>query len=141
MYKGKTYSGFLTKETMGDNDIAVFGSNTQGRHGAGTAKICRDLFGAKYGQASRLQGQSWGMITTDLTTWARPSVSKDVVKSEIEKLYKFAEENPDKNFKVMYTGLNTMNLSGFTNQEFADMFNAFPIPENVVFEKEFSTLM
>ena len=33
------------------NEIFVFGSNTEGRHGSGTAKIAMDKFGAKYGQA------------------------------------------------------------------------------------------
>lgn len=34
----KTYTGYI--EELNPNQIFVFGSNTQGRHGAGTAKLC-----------------------------------------------------------------------------------------------------
>jgi hypothetical protein len=39
-----------------NNVVFVFGSNTEGRHGAGAAKVAKDKFGAKYGQAKGMQG-------------------------------------------------------------------------------------
>lgn len=141
-YKGLTYSGFLTPATFDySKDIAVFGSNTQGRHGKGTALICKLHFGAIHGIPSGIQGYSFGMVTTDLTKRGRPSVSKKLVIAEIGKLYDYALLHPDNNFKVMYCGLESKNLSGFTNKEFADMFSMYPIPENIVFEEQFSTLL
>lgn len=135
----KTYKGLI--KSLKENQIFVFGSNTQGRHGKGTALIARQKFGAIYGQSSGLQGQSWAMITTDLTKYERPSVPKKKAIEEIGKLYEFAAENPDLEFLVAYTGLNTKNLSGFTNQEFADMFSFYIIPNNIIFEEQFSTLL
>jgi hypothetical protein len=44
----------------------VFGSNTQGRHGAGLAQLCFAHFGAKYGVPTGFQGNSYAIITTDL---------------------------------------------------------------------------
>lgn len=135
----KTYKGLITE--LKNNQIFVFGSNTQGRHGKGTALIARQKFGAKYGQSSGLQGKSWAMITTDLTKYERPSVPKKKVIEEIGKLYEFASENPELEFLVAYTGTNTKNLSGFTNQEFANMFSHYTIPNNIIFEEEFSKLL
>jgi hypothetical protein len=135
----KTYKGSISE--LKENQIFVFGSNTQGRHGKGTALMAREKFGAKYGQASGLQGQSWGMITTDLTKSYRPSVLKSKVILEINKLYEYASQNTELEFLVAYTGLNNRNLSGFTNQEFADMFSYFTIPDNIIFEEQFSTLL
>lgn len=135
----KTYKGLIEK--LKENQIFVFGSNKEGRHGKGSALTARQKFGAKYGQPSGLQGQSWGMITTDLTVYYRPSYPKYKVIEEIGKLYEFASENPELEFLVAYTGLENKNLSGFTNQEFADMFSQFTIPSNIIFEEQFSTLL
>ena len=135
----KTYKGLI--KSLESNQIFVFGSNTQGRHGKGTALISRNKFGAIYGQASGLQGQSYGLITTDLTRRFRPSVSIERVLESIRELYYFARDNSDMDFLVAYTGISNKNLSGFTNQQFADMFSAFSIPMNMVFEENFSTLL
>jgi hypothetical protein len=43
----KTYSGMITE--LEPNQIFVFGSNTQGRHGKGAALMARYKFGAVYG--------------------------------------------------------------------------------------------
>lgn len=42
------YTGFI--KTLRPNEIFVFGSNPEGRHGAGAAKHAAKYFGAKYGQ-------------------------------------------------------------------------------------------
>jgi hypothetical protein len=41
----------------GDNIIFVFGSNPEGRHGAGSAKVAHDVFGAQYGVGEGLTGK------------------------------------------------------------------------------------
>ncbi|MBS6796035.1 MAG: hypothetical protein KH215_00090 [Coprobacillus sp.] len=43
----KTYKDFITQ--LKDNQIFVFGSNTQGKHGKGAALLARNKFGAIYG--------------------------------------------------------------------------------------------
>jgi len=47
----KFYIGNITPEA---NTIFVFGSNSEGRHGAGAAKVARNQFGAIYGQSEGL---------------------------------------------------------------------------------------
>ena len=83
----KTYTGLVN--SLQDNQIFVFGSNTQGRHSAGAAKTARDKFGAIYGQAEGLQGQSYAIITKDLTKDDRknPSRTKVQIIEQIHKLY------------------------------------------------------
>ena len=49
-----------------ENEIFVFGSNRQGRHGKGAALTARNKFGAIYGQSEGLQGQSYAIITKEL---------------------------------------------------------------------------
>ncbi len=141
IYTGKTYTGYLHPNNMDPNDVAVFGSNCEGRHGKGTALICRQQFGAINGKAHGLQGKSWGFITTDLRVRRRPSVDSKIVKQEVKKLYDYALQHPELNFKGMYTGLTNNNLSGFTNDQFANFFSKYPIPANIIFEEQFATLL
>lgn len=142
-YSGKTYKGFIPNNLPG-HIICGFGSNPEGRHGAGTALICMNHHGAKHGLGSGLQGNSWAIITTDLTNRRRPNVGKSFIISEIKKMYDWFSLPVNAAFEcwVMYTTLdNRPNLSGFTNQELADMFSVHPIPANVVFEEGFATLL
>src|SRR5690554_4499699 len=46
-----------------ENEIFVFGSNLEGSHGGGAAKIAHEKFGALWGQGTGLQGQSYGIPT------------------------------------------------------------------------------
>ena len=49
-----------------DDSIFVFGSNIQGIHGAGAAKMARERFGAKLRMADGLCGQSYAIPTRDM---------------------------------------------------------------------------
>ena len=57
----KTYSGFI--HYLNKDQIFVFGSNTQGRHGKGAALTARLRFGAIYGNPEGIQGKSFAIIT------------------------------------------------------------------------------
>lgn len=133
----KTYQGLITD--LKENQIFVFGSNIEERHGAGTARLCLNKYGAKYGQASGLQGQSYGLITTDLTK-PRPSRTPQQIIKEIERFYEFAKENPQLEFLVAYTA-EGYNLCGYSSKALAKMFATFEIPENVIFNEAFAKLM
>lgn len=136
--ENKTYSGMIDR--LNSNQIFVFGSNTQGRHGKGAALIARNKFGAIYGQAEGLQGQSYAIITKDLTKKTHPSRTREQIIEQINKLYDFANKNPDKEFVIAYSGTGS-NLNNYSNQEMADMFNQPFIPSNITFESEFFKLM
>ena len=134
----KTYSGMI--QNLAPNQVFVFGSNTQGKHGKGAALTAKNKFGAIYGQAEGPQGQSYAIITKDLTKNTHPSRTPEQVKEQIHNLYEYARENPDKEFLVAYSGKGT-NLNAYSNQEMADMFSSEPIPNNIVFEQEFNELI
>ena len=134
----KTYKGTIT--TLPPNGIFVFGSNTEGRHGLGAAKTAREKFEAKYGQASGRQGQSFAIITKDLTKKVHPSCTPEEIKQEIVKLYNYAEDSPLLDFYIAYSGTGK-NLNAYSSQEMADMFSSSPIPENIIFEEEFIKLL
>ena len=130
----KTYVGKIEK--LKDNEIFIFGSNFQGRHGKGSAKFALDKCGAKYGNPSGIQGKSYAIITKDLTKRKHPSVDSWFIMQQIEELYEFAKKYPNLDFLVAYSGTGT-NLNGYSNKEMIRFFTSFNIPENIVFNIDF----
>lgn len=132
-----SYTGNITPDT---NTIFVFGSNLEGRHGAGAAKIAKEQFGAIYGQEEGLQGNSYALPTKDLRIKennGKKSIPKDAIIKSIKKLYTVAEQNPNKQFKIAYRNTTTESLNGYTGLEMIDMFlEAGSIPNNIIFSKE-----
>ena len=87
------------------NGIFVFGSNPEGRHGAGAAKVAREQFGAKYGIGEGLQGNSYAIPTKDLRVTQNHgyrSIPESQIVASIRKMYEVARQNPTKVFKVAY---------------------------------------
>jgi hypothetical protein len=147
----KFYSGNI--ENLKENEIFVFGSNPEGRHGAGAAKVARTKFGAKYGNGRGIQGNSYALPTKNLKAGyiekstgikyekaGEQSISLEQIRENIKELYKFAKENPNLIFKIAYKN-ETRNLNGYTSEE---MFRAFvenqDIPENIEFSDTFIEL-
>jgi len=133
----KTYKGDITE--LKDNQIFVFGSNTEGRHGLGSALIAKEKFGAIQGQSEGLQGQSYAIITKDLTKKKHPSRTKEQIIEQIKKLYDFAKANPDKEFLVAYT--ISKNLNAYSFFDMAEMFSSMDIPDNILFNERFAVLV
>ena len=134
----RCYRGNIVPE---ENTIFVFGSNPEGRHGAGSAKVAREKFGAIYGQGEGLQGNSYALPTKDLRVTENRglrSISPEQIVENIRKMYQVASENPDKQFKVAYRNkLDETTLNGYTGMEMIQMFkDAGPIPDNVWFSEE-----
>ncbi|MDA1335237.1 MAG: hypothetical protein O2794_04530 [bacterium] len=134
----QTYSSKITK--LAPNQIFVFGSNTQGRHGKGSALLAKEKFGAIYGQSDGPQGQSYAIITKDLTKRVHPSVPKGRIIQQIKLLYQYAKRKPFLQFYVVYSGTGS-NLNAYSSREMAEMFACEDMPENIVFEEEFAKLL
>jgi hypothetical protein len=100
-----------------DNEVIVYGQNVEARHGAGAAKHALK-FGAVYGLGG-YQGNTYGIITTDLSKSYRPSVDIQVVIDEIDKFITFAKNNPHLTFLVTEVGCG---LAGFTVEQVAPLF-------------------
>ena len=100
-----------------DNEIFVFGSNLRGAHGAGAAKLAHDKFGAKYGVAEGLTGQSYAFPTLDEELY---TVSPfELLKSKF-RLYECCKNNPDKAFYLTKIGCG---LAGFDEEDIKLIFN------------------
>jgi len=132
---------YYTGDIKPEKDVIfVFGSNPEGRHGAGAAKVAKDKFGAIYGQGEGLQGNSYALPTKDLRIKENngfKSISPTQITDNIKKLYQIAQANPGKQFKIGYRNTTDKSLNGYTGLEMIDMFNnAGTIPSNIIFSKE-----
>ena len=117
--------------------IFVFGSNPEGRHGLGAAKVAREKFGAIYGQGEGLQGKSYALPTKDLRIQGYRTISPDQIVENIKKLYACARANPELKFKVAYRNTQDRSLNGYTGIEMIAMFiYAGPIPDNIYVSEE-----
>lgn len=135
----RVYSGYIIE--LPANGLFIFGSNTNGFHGLGAAKTARNHFGAEYGNPRGRQGRSYAIVTKDLTKKVHPSISKKEIIRQIAELYEYARRNPNLDFYIAYSGTGK-NLNGYSNEEMASMFSeANSIPDNIVFEEEFSKLI
>jgi len=118
------------------NEIFVFGSNTEGRHGKGAAKQAMS-FGAKYGKAEGLQGQSYAIVTKDLSKGTR-SVSLNRIQEQLADFLTHADRHPELKFYVTKLG---SALAGYGVHEIKALFKQLhleePIPDNVILPEEY----
>ena len=138
----KVYNGKIN--SLNENQVFCFGSNPVGIQGAGAA-----LFAVKHGwcgSSERMNnclsrtGKSWGLVTVS-HPGKKKSKTPEEIKNNIKNLYEYAIKNPKKEFLIAYTGVSNYNLNGYSNKELAEMFGSMEIPENIIFEKEFKTLI
>ena len=138
------YRGNIYPDEEQPNTIFVFGSNPEGRHGAGSAKIAMNYWGAVYGKGEGLQGRSYALPTTELRPECAATglphgqtMRPEQIIANIQKLYACAREHPELNFKVAYRHKHTRTLCGYSGYELMDMFvKAGPIPDNMYFSME-----
>lgn len=137
--KPSFYEGDIAPD---DNTIFVFGSNPEGRHSLGAAKVARKKFGAQYRVGEGLTGNSYALPTKDLRVKENKglrSIPRETIIESIKKLYETARTMPNKQFKVAYRNTTKASLNGYTGLEMIDMFkDAGLIPNNIVFSKEWA---
>lgn len=100
------------------NEIFVFGSNLQGYHGGGAARLAMNQWGAVWGQGTGLQGQ----------TYAIPTMQGGIgtIRPYIDQFIKFAQNDPERTFLVTEIGCG---IAGFRPADIAPLFkNATNIP-------------
>ena len=103
-------------DKLSDNEIFVFGSNTQGAHGGGAARTAMN-WGAIYGQAFGLQGKTFAIPTVDYTKSGKMSI--ETIKEYVDRFLDFAKENKDKKFLVTEIGCG---IAGFKVSDIAPLF-------------------
>ena len=97
---------FITE--LSENEIFVFGSNLEGRHVGGAARIAYDKFGAIWGQGIGLQGKSYAIPTM------HGPIS--TIKPYVDEFIEFAK---------MHSSLLTRigcGIAGFRDEEVAPLF-------------------
>lgn len=134
---------FTGNITPAEDTIFVFGSNPEGRHGAGSALVARIHFGAIYGQGEGLQGSSYALPTTELRyeyrdKYSRYSMNPNTIIENIKRMYDCARQHPDKKFKVAYRNQpDEVTLCGYSGRELMSLFKkAGEVPDNVYFSEE-----
>lgn len=100
--------------------IYVFGSNEQGIHGSGTAKIARQKYGAQLGIGRGLTGNSYAIPTKHTPYLTRP-LSEIAV--DIKVFLEFARQYPDWDFDVVRIGCG---LAGYKDHQIAPLFRDAP---------------
>lgn len=98
------------------NQVFVFGSNLSGRHSKGAARTAMK-WGAKYGQASGLQGRTYGIPTKDASI--RKTLTLDEIKRFVDVFILFAQDNPQLTFLVTEIGCG---LAGLKQKDVAILF-------------------
>jgi hypothetical protein len=96
--------------------IFVFGSNLSGRHGKGAAKLALS-WGAKWGQASGLQGKTYGIPTKNASITRTLSVNE--IRPFVDEFIEFAKEHPELTFYVTEIGCG---LAGYKPKDIAPLF-------------------
>ena len=98
-------------DTLEENEIFVFGSNLQGMHGGGAARVAHEKFGAVWGEGIGLQGQSYAIPTMH--------GGVDAIAPYVNDFIAFAKEHPELKFLVTEIGCG---IAGFRISEMAPLF-------------------
>ena len=108
------------------NEIFVFGSNLQGHHYGGAARIANEKFGAIFGQGVGLQGQSYAIPTMQ--------GGVETIRPYVDEFIEFAKQHPELTFLVTRIGCG---IAGFKDSEIAPLFTAAVGMENVALPQSF----
>ena len=106
--------------SLAPNEIFVFGSNLSGMHGGGAAWVAYRKFGAIMGQGVGLQGQSYGIPTTQ--------GGVETIRPYVDEFIEFAKGHPELTFLVTRIGCG---IAGFDDAEIAPLFEAAHEVDNI----------
>lgn len=112
------------------HQVFVFGSNTEGRHGAGAARQAVQ-FGAEYGNPRGRQGQTYAIVTKDLTQpqdQQLRSVPLHDIESQINEFLSHTNAHPQSEFLVTRFGCA---LAGYSEAEIGGLWVGKTVPTNV----------
>ena len=112
------------------NEVFVFGSNLQGMHAGGAARIACEKFGAVWGQGVGMQGQSYAIPTMQ--------GGVETIEPYVEEFMDYAFRHRELTFLVTRIGCG---IAGFTAQQIAPLFLKVIDLENVILPKDFVEIM
>ncbi|HHT60613.1 MAG: hypothetical protein KBB61_04935 [Paludibacteraceae bacterium] len=127
--KNQNYNRAFTPDKISElknNEIFVFGSNLQGAHGGGAARVALNNFGAVWGQGVGLQGQSYAIPTMQ--------GGVETIKPYVDEFIDFAHQHTELQFYVTRIGCG---IAGFRDKDIAPLFTkAIELP-NIILPKSF----
>ncbi|HPH72423.1 MAG TPA: hypothetical protein PLK45_00135 [Paludibacteraceae bacterium] len=127
--KNQNYNRAFTLDKISElknNEIFVFGSNLQGAHGGGAARVALNNFGAVWGQGVGLQGQSYAIPTMQ--------GGVETIKPYVDEFIDFAHQHTELQFYVTRIGCG---IAGFRDKDIAPLFTkAIELP-NIILPKSF----
>lgn len=109
-----------------ENEIFVFGSNLEGRHGGGAALLAYRKWGAVWGQGVGLQGQCYGIPTMH--------GGPEKIKPYVDEFIEFARNHKEMKFLVTEIGCG---IAGFSPEDIAPLFAEAIDVENIYLPKRF----
>lgn len=116
-------------KTLYDDEIFVFGSNKQGLHIGGAARIAYQQFGAEWGNGEGLQGQSYALPTME---------GKKSLEEAVNRFIDFAKEHAKCLFYVTPVGCG---IAGYSSEDVAPLFAKAIELENVYLPLSFWKIM
>ena len=128
MYNRPFTPEFITE--LKPNEVFVFGSNLQGMHAGGAARIAHERFGAVWGQGVGMQGQSYAIPTMQ--------GGVETIEPYVEEFMDYAFRHRELTFLVTRIGCG---IAGFTAKEIAPLFLKVIDLENVILPKDFVEIM
>ena len=94
------------------DDVFVFGSNLEGNHAGGAARVAYEKFGAEMGQGVGPQGQSYAIPTMQ--------GGIETIKPYVDQFIDYARECDQNTFYVTPIGCG---IAGFKDEEIAPLFD------------------
>lgn len=115
---------FIT--TLAPNEIFVFGSNLQGIHAGGAARMAHQYFGAEMGKGVGIQGQSYAIPTMQ--------GGVETIRPYVDAFIVYAAQHPAQNFLVTPIGCG---IAGFCAEDIAPLFEKAKDVENIFLPEDF----
>ncbi len=111
------------------NDYFVFGSNTAGIHGAGSAQWARRFYGAKYGVGEGICGSSYALPSVLAKGTRLDKMSWDEFIEHCNRFIDFARDNSAKRFWLTKVGCG---LARFDEKSVSSFFLKADLPPNIL---------
>lgn len=116
--------------SLAENEIFVFGSNLEGIHGRGAAKLARERFGARYGIGQGMTGRCYALPTKGYNI---ETLSLAKIYDQVHELRLCVLSMPLNIFLVTEIGCG---LAGYSPGQIAPLFD-FAIPDNMALPASF----
>lgn len=126
-------------ESLEPNEVFVFGSNMNGNHYGGAARIAYDRFGASWGVGEGETGMAYAIPTLNKNM---EKVTRKQLSGSISRFITYCENHPEKDFYLTKIGCG---IAGWSVYEVAEIFfealehvaELGMLPSNLILPKEF----